>query len=180
MIATPEFDFQLGEMADQIRDTTRRFAEEKIMPLADKVDREDWFPRDLWPQMGELGLHGITVDEEDGGLGLGYLEHAIAVEEISRASASIGLSYGAHSKFMHQPDPPLGLAGAEGQISARTDLGRACRFAGHVGSGRGQRCGRHEAEGRSSAGWLSAQRHQILDHQFDRGRHAGRLCQDAS
>ena len=99
MIATPEFDFQLGEMADQIRDTTRRFAEEKIMPIADKVDREDWFPRDLWPQMGELGLHGITVDEDDGGLGLGYLEHAIAVEEISRASASVGLSYGAHSNL---------------------------------------------------------------------------------
>ncbi len=99
MIATPEFDFQLGEMAEHIRDTTRRFAEDKIMPIADKIDREDWFPRDLWPQMGELGLHGITVEEEDGGLGLGYLEHAIAVEEISRASASLGLSYGAHSNL---------------------------------------------------------------------------------
>ena len=99
MIATPQFDFQLGEMADQIRDTTRRFAEEKIMPLAQKMDREDWFPRELWEQMGDLGLHGITVDEEDGGLGLGYLEHAIAVEEVSRGSAALGLSYGAHSNL---------------------------------------------------------------------------------
>ncbi|CAO1654697.1 isovaleryl-CoA dehydrogenase [Parasphingorhabdus sp. NYA22] len=99
MIATPQFDFQLGDMADQIRDTTRRFAEEKIMPLARKMDREDWFPRELWTQMGDLGLHGITVDEADGGLGLGYLEHAIAVEEISRGSAALGLSYGAHSNL---------------------------------------------------------------------------------
>ncbi|MDE0932144.1 MAG: acyl-CoA dehydrogenase family protein [Novosphingopyxis baekryungensis] len=87
-------------MAEQIRDTVRRFADEQIAPLADRVDREDWFPKDeLWKQMGDLGLHGITVSEEDGGLGLGYLEHVIAVEEISRASASIGLSYGAHSNL---------------------------------------------------------------------------------
>ncbi len=99
MIATPDFDFQLGEMTDQIRDTVRRFADEKIAPLAAKIDRDDWFARELWPQMGELGLHGITVEEEDGGLGLGYLEHTIAVEEVSRASASIGLSYGAHSNL---------------------------------------------------------------------------------
>ncbi len=95
-----DFDFQLGEMADQIRDTTQRFATDKIAPLAAKIDADDWFPRDeLWAGMGELGLHGITVAEEDGGLGLGYLEHVVAVEEISRASASIGLSYGAHSNL---------------------------------------------------------------------------------
>jgi isovaleryl-CoA dehydrogenase len=99
-VATPDFDFGLPEMAEQIRDTVRRFADEQIAPLADRVDREDWFPKDeLWKQMGDLGLHGITVSEEDGGLGLGYLEHVIAVEEISRASASIGLSYGAHSNL---------------------------------------------------------------------------------
>lgn len=99
MIATPDFDFQLGETAEMIRDTTRRFADERIAPLAAKVDAEDWFPRELWPEMGALGLHGITVEEKDGGLGLGYLEHVIAVEEVSRASASIGLSYGAHSNL---------------------------------------------------------------------------------
>ena len=93
-------DFALGENADMIRATTKRFATDKIAPLATKIDADDWFPRDeLWPAMGELGLHGITVDEADGGLGLGYLEHVVAVEEVSRASASIGLSYGAHSNL---------------------------------------------------------------------------------
>jgi isovaleryl-CoA dehydrogenase len=92
-------DFALGENADMIRETTQRFATDKIAPLAARIDAEDWFPRELWPAMGELGLHGITVDEEYGGLGLGYLEHVIACEEVSRASASIGLSYGAHSNL---------------------------------------------------------------------------------
>ena len=93
-------DFALGETADMIRDTTRRFAQEQIAPLAARIDAEDWFPRDeLWPAMGALGLHGITVAEADGGLGLGYLEHVIACEEVARASASIGLSYGAHSNL---------------------------------------------------------------------------------
>jgi len=99
MRATPEFDFALGESADMIRDTVARFADERIAPLAAKVDAEDWFPRELWPEMGELGLHGITVEEDWGGIGLGYLEHVIAVEEVSRASASVGLSYGAHSNL---------------------------------------------------------------------------------
>ena len=96
----PALDFALGETADMIRDTTQRFAAERIAPLAQRVDAEDWFPRAaLWPAMGALGLHGITVEEEWGGLGLGYLEHVVAVEEVSRASASIGLSYGAHSNL---------------------------------------------------------------------------------
>ncbi|WP_375398901.1 isovaleryl-CoA dehydrogenase [uncultured Sphingomonas sp.] len=92
-------DFGLGETADMIRETTRRFADERIAPLAARIDAEDWFPRDLWPAMGELGLHGITVAEADGGLGLGYLDHVVACEEVARASASIGLSYGAHSNL---------------------------------------------------------------------------------
>ena len=92
-------DFALGEMADAIRDTTSRFAAERIAPLAARIDAEDWFPKELWPEMGELGLHGITVAEEDGGLGLGYLEHVVAQEEVARASASVGLSYGAHSNL---------------------------------------------------------------------------------
>src|SRR4028118_2097024 len=92
-------DFALGEMADAIRETTARFAADRIQPLAASIDAEDWFPAELWPEMGELGLHGITVAEEDGGLGLGYLEHVVAQEEVARASASIGLSYGAHSNL---------------------------------------------------------------------------------
>lgn len=99
MRATPDFDFALGDSAAMIRDSVSRFADEQIAPLAAKVDAEDWFPRELWPAMGELGLHGITVEEEWGGIGLGYLEHVIAVEEVSRASASVGLSYGAHSNL---------------------------------------------------------------------------------
>jgi len=95
-----DFDFALGETADMIRESAARFADTKIAPLAVKIDAEDWFPRDeLWCAMGELGLHGVTVAEADGGLGLGYLEHVIACEEVSRVSASIGLSYGAHSNL---------------------------------------------------------------------------------
>ncbi|WP_321503018.1 isovaleryl-CoA dehydrogenase [Breoghania sp.] len=93
------FNFNLGETADMLRDSVRAFSQDRIAPLADKIDREDWFPMELWPQMGELGLHGITVEEEWGGAGLGYLEHCVAMEEVSRASASIGLSYGAHSNL---------------------------------------------------------------------------------
>ncbi len=93
------FDFDLGETADMLRDTVRKFSAERIAPLAQRIDREDWFPRELWPEMGALGLHGITVEEAWGGSGLGYLEHCIAVEEVSRASASVGLSYGAHSNL---------------------------------------------------------------------------------
>jgi isovaleryl-CoA dehydrogenase len=93
------FNFDLGETADAIRDTVQSFAQEKIAPRAEEIDRTNQFPRDLWPQMGALGLHGITVKEEDGGSGLGYLEHCVAIEEVSRASASVGLSYGAHSNL---------------------------------------------------------------------------------
>lgn len=92
-------DFDLGEMADTIRETTHRFATDEIAPIAAEIDETDEFPAHLWPQMGELGLHGITVEEEYGGLGLGYLEHVIAQEEVARASASVGLSYGAHSNL---------------------------------------------------------------------------------
>ncbi len=92
-------DFDLGENADMIRASTRRFSAERIAPLAAAIDTEDRFPLELWQPMGELGLHGITVEEEYGGLGLGYLEHVVAQEEVARASASVGLSYGAHSNL---------------------------------------------------------------------------------
>ncbi|MDQ2860684.1 MAG: isovaleryl-CoA dehydrogenase [Pseudomonadota bacterium] len=95
----PMLDFGLGETADAIRETTARFAADRIAPLAAEIDASNSFPRQLWPQMGELGLHGITVEEDFGGLGLGYLEHVVAMEEVSRASASVGLSYGAHSNL---------------------------------------------------------------------------------
>jgi isovaleryl-CoA dehydrogenase len=93
------FDFGLGDDIDGLRDLTRRFAEERIAPRADEIDRSNQFPRDLWPQLGALGLLGITVEEEWGGAGLGYVAHCVAMEEVSRGSASVGLSYGAHSNL---------------------------------------------------------------------------------
>jgi isovaleryl-CoA dehydrogenase len=101
MIAnTPRaFNFDLGETADAIRDTVWSFASNEIAPRAEEIDKTNTFPRDLWPKIGALGLLGITVEEEYGGAGLGYLEHCVAMEEISRASASVGLSYGAHSNL---------------------------------------------------------------------------------
>lgn len=96
---TPAFNFDLGETADALRDTVRSFTADKISPIAAEIDRTDEFPRHLWPEMGALGLHGITVEEDYGGAGLGYLEHVIAMEEVSRGSASVGLSYGAHSNL---------------------------------------------------------------------------------
>jgi len=92
-------NFDLGETADALRDTVERFTATNITPRADDIDKTNKFPRDLWPKLGELGLLGITVEEEYGGSGLGYLEHVVAIEEISRGSASVGLSYGAHSNL---------------------------------------------------------------------------------
>jgi len=97
--AQRDFNFDLGETAEAIRDTVRDFSANEIAPRADEIDRTNTFPRDLWPKIGALGLHGITVEEEYGGAGLGYLEHCVAMEEISRGSASVGLSYGAHSNL---------------------------------------------------------------------------------
>ena len=97
--AARPFNFDLGEDIDALRDSVAAFASERIAPLAARIDKDDWFPRELWPQMGALGLHGITVEEEWGGAGLGYLAHCVAMEEVSRASASVGLSYGAHSNL---------------------------------------------------------------------------------
>ena len=97
--ALTSLDFGLGETADMMRDSVRNFAESMIVPLASETDKNNEFPMQLWPQMGELGVLGITVEEEYGGAGMGYLEHCIAMEEISRASASVGLSYGAHSNL---------------------------------------------------------------------------------
>ncbi|MGH6674090.1 MAG: isovaleryl-CoA dehydrogenase [Xanthobacteraceae bacterium] len=95
----PGLYFGLGADIAMLRETVRGFAQAKIAPLAAEIDRANLFPRDLWPQLGALGLLGITVEEEHGGAGLGYLAHCVAMEEISRASAAIGLSYGAHSNL---------------------------------------------------------------------------------
>jgi isovaleryl-CoA dehydrogenase len=93
------FDFGLGSDVEMLRKSVHDFAQDRIAPRAAAIDRDNTFPRELWPEMGALGLHGITVEEEYGGSGLGYLEHCVAMEEISRASAAVGLSYGAHSNL---------------------------------------------------------------------------------
>jgi isovaleryl-CoA dehydrogenase len=95
----PGLDFGLGEELDMLRDSVRGFSQDRVAPIAAEIDRTDEFPRYLWPEMGALGLHGITVSEDYGGAGQGYLAHCIAIEEVSRASASVGLSYGAHSNL---------------------------------------------------------------------------------
>jgi len=95
----PTLNFDLGETADLLRDTVQAFAGAEIAPRAADIDRENHFPMDLWRKMGDLGLHGITVSEEYGGAGMTYLEHVVAIEEISRASASVALAYGAHSNL---------------------------------------------------------------------------------
>src|SRR5256885_4054980 len=93
------FDFALGEDVDALRETVARFSNDQIARRADEIDRQNEFPRDLWPRLGELGVLGVTVSEEYGGAGLGYLAHCVAMEEISRGSAAVGLSYGAHSNL---------------------------------------------------------------------------------
>jgi isovaleryl-CoA dehydrogenase len=98
-VRLPLLDFDLGQDAEMIRDTVSGFAAKEIAPRAADIDRENEFPADLWTKMGDIGILGITVEEEYGGAGLGYLHHVVAMEEVSRASAAVGLSYGAHSNL---------------------------------------------------------------------------------
>jgi isovaleryl-CoA dehydrogenase len=95
----PSLDFDLGDTADMLRDSVRSFTSDRIAPIAEEIDRTNTFPRHLWPELGALGVLGVTVEEEYGGAGLGYLEHVVAMEEVSRGSAAVGLSYGAHSNL---------------------------------------------------------------------------------
>jgi len=124
----PTLDFGLGETADLMRDSVRSFSADHIAPRAAEIDASNIFPRDLWPKLGEMGLHGITVEEEDGGAGMGYLEHCIAMEEVSRASASVGLSYGAHSNLCVNQIRRNGTRGQKDRYLAKLITGE------HVGA----------------------------------------------
>ena len=174
----PGLDFGLGSDIDMLRDTVRAFAQNKIAPHAAEIDRANSFPRQLWPQLGELGLLGITVEEELGGAGLGYLAHCVAMEEISRASAAVGLSYGAHSNLCVNQIPAQRQRRATPPLSAEADLRRACGRAGDVGVrvrlGRGVDAHARRQEGRP----LHPQRRENVDHQRAGRRHACGLCQD--
>ena len=121
------FDFGLGSDVDMLRKSVGDFARDRIAPRAAGIDRDNVFPRDLWPEMGALGLHGITVDEEYGGAGLGYLAHCVAMEEISRASGSVGLSYGAHSNLCVNQ-----LIASAPTCSPEISFGRYLRFCSGV------------------------------------------------
>ena len=121
-------NFGLGEEIEALRETVRRFATDEIAPRAAEIDASNQFPPDLWEKMGALGLHGITVDEADGGAGMGYLAHAVAIEEISRASASVGLSYGAHSNLCVNQIARWGTAEQKGRYLPGLISGQ------HVGS----------------------------------------------
>jgi isovaleryl-CoA dehydrogenase len=122
------FDFGLGEDLDRLRQSVAAFARDRIAPRAAEIDRSNTFPRDLWPQMGELGLLGITVEEEWGGAGLGYLAHCVAMEEVSRASAAVGLSYGAHSNLCVNQIRRNGTAGQKSRYLSKLISGA------HVGA----------------------------------------------
>jgi isovaleryl-CoA dehydrogenase len=162
-------DFGLGETADAIRETTARFAADKLTPRAAKIDATNTFPRDIWPAMGALGLHGITVEEEFGGLGLGYLEHVVAMEEVSRGSASVGLSYGAHSNLCINQIRRWATPEQKRKYLPKLISGE------HVGALAMSEAG----AGSDVIGMtLRAQRHEILDHQRAACGYAGGIRQD--
>ena len=174
----PGLDFGLGSDINMLRETVGSFAQEKIAPKADEIDRSNKFPRELWPQLGALGLLGITVEEEWGGAGMGYLAHCVAMEEISRASAAVGLSYGAHSNLCVNQLRRNGSAEQKKRYLPQADFRRACRGAGDVGAQCRLRRGVDAHPRRPARRPLRAQRHENVDHQRAARRHHGGLCQD--
>ena len=173
-------NFALGEDIDALRDLVRGWAQERLAPMAAAIDRENVFPAELWREMGELGLLGITVPEEYGGAGLGYLAHVVAVEEIARASASVSLSYGAHSNLCVNQ---IRLNGTEAQkrkylpkLVSGEHVGALAMS--EAGAGSDVVSMRLRAEKKQRP--LRAERDEVLDHQRAGRRHAGGLRQDRS
>jgi len=179
MSSVPGLDFELGESIDILRETVSTFAAAEIAPRAAEIDRSNDFPHDLWRRLGELGLLGITVEEEWGGAGMGYLAHVVAMEEISRASAAVGLSYGAHSNL------------CVNQIRRHANTDQKHRYlprlvsGEHVGALAMSEAGagsdvvdmRLRAQQRRL---LCPERHQDVDHQRAGCRRARRLCENGA
>ena len=177
---THTLNFGLGEDIEALRDMVRRFAQDRIAPIAAEIDRSNEFPAHLWAELGALGLLGITADPDFGGSGMGYLAHVVAVEEIS---PRLGLGRPLLRRpfqSLRQPDQPLGNAGAEGEYLPALCSRRKGRRARHVGIRLRLRRRLDAAERRKAQRPLRAQRHQDVDHQRPRRRHAGRLRQDRS
>ena len=176
----PTLDFDLGDTVDMLRDTVRSFTSDNIAPMADEIDRSNTFPRQLWPQLGELGLLGITVEEEWGGAGLGYLAHCVAMEEISRGSASVGLSYGAHSNLCVNQIRRNGSDEQKRRYLPKLISGE------HVGAlamsepNAGSDVVSMRLRAKKRGDRLRAERHQDVDHQRPAGRYTGGVCQDRS
>ena len=176
----PTLNFDLGETADMIRDTVQSFSSDHIAPIAAEIDKTDVFPRHLLPMMGELGLLGITVEEEWGGSGLGYLEHVVAMEEISRASASVGLSYGAHSNLCINQMRRWGNDDQKKRYLEKLVTGEHLGALAMSESGAGSDVVSMKLKAEKKGRSLCPERHQDVDHQCARRRHADRLCQDGA
>ena len=174
----PRLNFGLDESVEMLRQSVQGFAAAEVAPRAAEIDRDNLFPADLWRKMGDLGLLGITVEEEWGGAGMGYLAHVVAMEELSRASASVGLELRRPFQPLRQPDPPQRHGRAEATVPARADRRPPRRRPGHERTRRRLRRRRHAAPRREARRRLPAERHEDVDHQRPRGRRDRRLRQD--
>ncbi len=184
MLNYPALDFHHGETIDMLRATVAQFAADEIAPRAAEIDRSNQFPMDLWRKMGDLGLLGITVEDDYGGTAMGYLAHIVAMEEMSRASASVGLSYGAHSNLCVNQ---IRRNGTEAQkrkylpkLISGEHVGALAMSEPGAGSDVVVDAPARRAQGRRPRRALRPQRQQDVDHQRPGCRYAGRLREDRS
>ena len=173
-------DFGLGQEAEMLRDSVRAFSAKEIAPRADEIDRTNTFPRDLWMPMGALGLHGITVEEEWGGAGLGYLEHCIAMEEVSRASASVGLSYGAHSNLCVNQIRRNGSPGQKRRYLPKLISGEHVGALAMSEAGSGSDVVSMSTRAEKRGGSYVLERHEDVDHERAACGYAGGLRKNRS